>query len=186
MSTTDLKKAFLAFRDQCIWLQTCFNTFSALYESDETTNQVLSRSAPLFFYDLNLILIEYCLLQVCKLTDPPRSFGRDNLTVKHINELLKAENKLTPDIAAASDGLAHYRSLIKESRNWLISHADKRAVLAGLPIGAHSKGEVDAFFANLYRYVDAVGHAADVGPLDFRTTAGSGDVVDLLRQLKRV
>lgn len=185
MSTSDFKDTFVAFRDQCVWLQTCFNTFAALYESGETTDQVLSRSAPLFFHDLNLILIEYCLLQVCRLTDPPSRLGRENLTVKHINDLLKAQNKLTSEISAASDGLAHYRSLIQDSRNWLISHADKRAVLAELPIGAHSKGEVEAFFANLYRYVDAVGHVADVGPLDFRTTAGAGDVIDLLRKLKR-
>ncbi len=184
MSTTDLKNTFLAFRDQCIWLRTCFNTFTALYESGDATDQVLTRTAPLFFHDLNLILVDYCLLQICKLTDPPRSVGRDNLTVKHINELLKAQNKLTPAISAASDGLAQYRNLINDSRNRLISHADKRAVLTGLPIGAHSKDEVDAFFANLYKYIDAVGEAAGVGPLDFRTTAGTGDVIDLLRQLR--
>jgi len=106
--------------------------------------------------------------------------------VKHINDLLKEQDKLTPEISTASDRLAHYRSLIQDSRNWLISHADKRAVLAGLPIGTHSKSEVEEFFENLYRYVDAVGHAVGVGPLDFRTTAGTGDVIDLLRQLKRV
>jgi hypothetical protein len=184
MSTSHLKDTFLVFREQCIWLQTSFNTYAALYESGESTHRVMSATAPLFFHDLNLILVEYCLLQVCRLTDPPRTSGHENLTVKHINELLMAKGKLTPEISAASDALTHYRSLIQDSRNWIISHADKHTLLAGLPIGQHAREEVATFFENLYRYVDAVGHAVGVGPLDFRTTSGSGDVLDLLRSLK--
>jgi hypothetical protein len=129
-------------------------------------------------------LIEYGLLQVCRLTDLARTSSRDNLTVKHINELLVAENKLTPEISAASDGLAHYRSLIKDSRNWIISHADKRTLLDGHPIGEHTQKDVSKFFECLYRYVDEVGHAVGVGPLDFRHTSGAGDALDLLRYLK--
>ncbi len=191
MTTTSLEETFLAFRTQCIWLQTCFNTYAALYESGEETNEsgeetsrVMSAAAPLFFHDLNVILVEYCLLQVCRLTDPPQSSGRDNLTVKHINALLTAENKFTPEISSAAEGLAHYRSLIRDSRNWIISHVDKRTLIEGLPIGAHSQAEVSAFFDNLYRYVDEVGRVVGVGPLDFRCTSGPGDVLDLLRHLK--
>lgn len=184
MTTTKLQETFLALREQCIWLQTCFNTYTALYESGEHASRVMSATAPIFFHDLNLILIEYCLLQVCRLTDPPRTSGRDNLTVTHINELLAAEDKLTPEILAASDALAQYRTLIRDSRNWIISHADKRTLVAGLPIGAHSKADVVEFFENLYRCVDEVGRAIGIGPLDFRCTSGAGDALDLLRYLK--
>lgn len=184
MTMPPLEETFLAFREQCIWLQTCFNTYVGLYESGEETSGVMSAAAPLFFHDLNLILGAYCLLQVCRLTDPPRSSGRDNLTVKHINALLTAENKFTPEIPSAAEGLAHYRSLIRDSRNWIISHADKRTLIEGLPIGAHSQVDVLAFFDNLYRYVDEVGRVVGVGPLDFRCSSGSGDQLDLLRHLK--
>src|SRR5207244_10164704 len=100
MKTTKLQEAFLAFREQCIWLQTCFNIYTALYESGGHSSRVMSATAPLFFHDLNHILVEYWLLQVCRLTDPPRTSSRDNLTVKHINDLLAAEDKLTPEISA--------------------------------------------------------------------------------------
>jgi hypothetical protein len=130
--------------------------------------------------------VEYCLLQVCRLTDPPQSCGKDNLTVKHINLLLQAEGLLTSDISTAADGLAQYRSLIIDSRNWIISHADKRTLLDDLPIGEHKEADVSAFFENLYLYVDTVGTAIGVGPLDFRATSGAGDALDLVRRLTRV
>lgn len=185
MASPELEKTFLTFREQCIWLQICYNTQIALFDSGEKTTEVLASAAPRFFQDLNLILVEYCLLQVCRLTDPPQSSGNDNLTVKHINVLLKSEGLLTSEISVAADGLARYRSLINDSRNWIITHADKRTLLDGLPIGKHSEADVSAFFENLYRYVDSVGIAIGVGPLDFRTTSGAGDALDLVRKLTR-
>lgn len=182
--TERLREAFLAFREQCIWLQTCYNIYAVLFESDQSTKEILSGTAQLFFGDLNLILIEYCLLQVCKLTDPPRSNGRDNLTVKYLNGLLDAENLLTTEITAASDGLENYRNLIKDGRNRIISHADKETLLTDLVLAGHTRSDVHTFFENLYKYVDAVGIAVGDGPLDFRTTSGPGDALDLLRYLR--
>jgi hypothetical protein len=144
----------------------------------------MTKTAPLFFHDLNLILLEYGRLQVCRLTDPAQTFGRDNLTINHINELLKAENILTPEISAASDGLMHYRSLLKDSRNKVISHADKDTLLAGNAIGEHAQEDISKFFECLYSYIDEVGNVIGEGPLSFRCTSGPGDVLDLLRYLK--
>lgn len=41
------------------------------------------------------------------------------------------------------------------------------------------------FFENLQRYFDVAGNAVGVGPLDFRCSPGPGDVLDLIRTLKR-
>jgi hypothetical protein len=119
----------------------------------------MAATAPHFFHDLNFILIEYCFLQICKLTDPARSFGRENLTVKHINELLEKEMKLTREISQASDGIASYRDLIVDSRNKIISHADKDSILKDGTLGEHQREDVIQFFKCLYSYVDEVGNA---------------------------
>jgi len=184
MNLNNLQETFIAFREQCIWLQTCFDTYTALYESGEDTENLMLATAPHFFHDLNLILIEYCFLQICKLTDPARSLKRDNLTVKHISELLEKEKKLTRKISQASDGIASYRDLIVDSRNKIISHADKDVMLKDGTLGEHQRDDVTQFFKCLYSYVDEVGNALGVGPLDFRSTYGSGDVFDLIRYLK--
>ena len=182
--TDKIREVFLAFREQCIWLQCCYNTYCQFFESDDETTNLLETTAHLFFHDLNNILIEYILLQVCKITDPAESFGRANLTVETINADLHEQGLMTDEIDANASGLLRYRELIKEARNRVISHLDRNTVLAGLEIGEHSRQEVERFFECLYGYVDAVGTVLGVGPLDFKVTSGKGDALDLIKALK--
>lgn len=184
MNTDELKRSFLAFREHCIWLRCCYNTHAALYESGPEVREILSAAANIFFGDLNRILIEYCLLQMCKITDPSKSRSRENLTVEYINSLLKSSSLITDEISRHSDGLRHYRNLIEEGRHRLVAHLDKESVMNGVPIGEHDQKDIAAFFENLQGYVDAVGIAVGVGPLDFQVTAGSGDVIDLINALR--
>jgi hypothetical protein len=184
MTNPPISDTFLAFRDQCIWLQTCFNTYAALFEAGDETEGLMRRVAPQFFTELNEVLIEYCLLQVCRLTDPVGNLGHANLTVKYINSLLEEADLMTTAISDASFGIARYRDLINDSRNKVISHADLATITAGTPIGEHAAADVRAFLDHLYTYVDEVGNAVGVGPLDFRATSGPGDVLDLLRFMR--
>ncbi len=187
--TKNLQETFSSFRERCVWVQTCFNTFEALYSSGHGVEKLLRETAPAFFGDVNVILQEYILLQICNLTDPAESFDPalrrrvPNLTVAHLNELLRVEGLMTPEIEIAAKGLAHYRNLVERSRNKLISHFDKTTVLAGNALGAHARSDVDAFFENLHQYCDGVGHSVLEGPLDFSVTSGPGDALDLLKHL---
>lgn len=187
MASNDLKATFLALREQCIWIRTCFNTFIGLFESGQVRHQLMDQTAPLFFQEINRILYENYILQVCKLTDKASSTvkggKRLNLTVAHVNDLLKAEGLMTRDIQEASDGLVRFRNLIEEARNRLVGHSDKVAVLKLLELGTHTQQESLAFFEYMFSYVDAVGNAIGVGPLDFGSTSASGDVHDLFKAL---
>jgi len=185
MSADELQRSFIAFRNECIWLRGCYNTFAALYESGSEVKEVLSAAASSFFSDLNRILLEYCWLQVCKITDPANSSGRDNLTVENINASLREFGLMTDEICNHSKCLRHYRKLIKKGRNRLVSHLDKDSVMKGVVIGEHDETDVTRFFEHLQSYVDAVGNAVGVGPLDFRATAGRGDVLDLITKLRK-
>ena len=185
MKLAELKKLFLAFREQCIWLRCCYNTYSALYESGDDTKKLLMDTAKIFFGDLNTILTEYVLLQVCKITDPAENLGRKNLTVARVNAGLQDAGKMTDEIVRLTEGLLCYRKLVKDSRNKVIAHVDEETVLNGFPVGEHAQEEVSAFFENLQGYVDAVGNAVSVGPLDFRATSGAGDVLDLIKTIKQ-
>ena len=177
---TDLHESFIPFRDQCIWIHDCIYTFNALSEADAG----ILATAPRFFSDLNSILIEYILLQICKITDPPETCGHANLTINHLNaELLKAD-LMTAEIEEFSNGLMRYRKLITDARNKVISHLDRDTLLAGLILGAHAEEEEQAFLGNLHGYTDAVGIAVGVGPLDYRG-GGPGDVWDLIEALRR-
>lgn len=187
MASRELQETFLHLREHCIWIQTCFNTNRDLFDSSEICKDLMRRTAPLFFGELNSILYEYYILQVCKLTDPSttrvRGLPRANLTVAHVNELLRAEGLMTSTIQTATDGLMRYRDILEMARNRQISHSDKETAMTYIEYGAHTRQEVAAFFEYLYEYVDEVGITVGEGPLDFKTTSGPGDVADLFKAL---
>jgi hypothetical protein len=147
----------------------------------------MRRSASEFFLELNYILLDNYILQVCKLTDKAVTrvggAARLNLTVAHLNELLSAESLLTPDMEIAAEGLQRYRALVEPARNRTISHADKETAMTYTTLGAHTEAEALEFFDHLYTYIDAVGVAVGEGSLDFSTTSGPGDVADLFKAL---
>lgn len=187
MASDDLKETFLQLREQCIWVQTCFNTFIDLFESGDARHKLMDSTAPLFFHELNRILYENYILQICKLTDRASTrvgkSVRHNLTVAHLNELLADEGLMTPVIKTATDGLMRFRDLVEEARHRSIGHLDKETALKYVVLGVHSQPEARAFFDDLYAYIDSVGIAVGVGPLDFSTTSAAGDVHDLFKAL---
>ncbi len=71
-------------------------------------------------------------------------------------------------------------------RNKFIAHIDRHVALEKKEYYLGIEEDMHAFFTNLQRYCDAVGIALGVGPLDFRTLAGPGDTVDLIRKLRRL
>ena len=180
----DLRKTFVAFRDECVWLQTCYNTFNTLFPHDKSTDSVLRHAAPQFFAELNTVYVEYWTLIVSRLTDPPRTMGRENLTVRNLTESLGSAGLLTAEIQRLADGLQSYRALINDARNKLVSHADKAAFLSDAVIGAHGKTDVQRFVGELQVFNDRVGEVLGEGPLDYQCTGCAGDAQDLLRALR--
>ncbi|WP_340115609.1 hypothetical protein [Pelagibius sp. 7325] len=185
MTQEELQRTFIAFREECIWLRNCYNTYAALFESGEDTSRLLHQTAAHFFHDLNRILIEYVILQACKITDPAKFRKRDNLTVATLNIALKRRGLLTEEIREHSKGVMRYRDFLADARNRLISHLDMETVLNMGALGEHSKEDVSSFFDSLQEYCDAVGNVVGVGPLDFRCSPGRGDVIDLVSVLRR-
>ena len=111
MSTSTIQADFLVLRDQCVWTMNCYKNFSALYEHDETVD-LLKYSAAWFFHDMNIVLQEYCLLQIGKITDPISSMGRENSTIPNLDARLQVENLWTHEIGDLSAKLMRYRDII--------------------------------------------------------------------------
>jgi hypothetical protein len=181
-----LRDEFMAFQEQCIWFQCCYNIYTDLYESGDNRLELLNKVAGHFFRDLNEIIIDYILLQIAKITDPAKDC-RDNynLTIKYINKKLTAANLMTDEIKNYSDRMQAYSDkYIKDARRKIIAHADKNTFMLGTALGGHTKEEQYDFIHALQKYNDAVSNAIGVEPNDYLNSGrGSGDVIDLLRKI---
>ena len=184
-----LRSDFRVLREQAIELRNIFNTFEYLFDSDADVGEVLTKSAAFFFHDLNKIMHEYLILFICRLTDPPKTGGKPNLTIPRMTDLLCKKEDIDPDviptIKALDKHIEDYRNLLKDARDKIVSHNDLHTYVSGSALGGHPKEKMIEFFDNIQEYFDLAGNAVGEGPADFSCSPESGDVEDLIQTLKR-
>ena len=185
MTLDNVQYEFEKLLDEAIWLCQIVNTFNHLFDSGPDTQELLRKSASLFFDDLNRLMHEYVILLVCRLTGPACTAGKDNLTTQRITTLLREKGNITTEIEELDANLSNYGKLLKPARDKIVAHSDLQVYTELTALGGHEKQIMTEFLDNVQRYFDAVGNVIGVGSLDFRHTPGKGDVIDLLRQLRK-
>ena len=177
-------KIIEAFCDECLWVRSIRTHFADLFETNADRDALLSKVANIFFHDLNLILIEYILLQQCKLTDPALS-GKDknNLTTNFILGLDWSEE--TGKILRSKNAeLMEFRELIIDARHKLVSHLDLKSRLLPIGLGNFSKDDEAKFWRALQEFVNAAHAEAIGGPYEIDAAMQEGDVTSLIHALK--
>ena len=192
MTLEELRNDFKTLRDQAIILRQTFDTFNFLFSADPEIDDILKSTAELFFYDLNQIMVEYLILLIGRMTDPPEMHGRVNLTIPYMTRLVCEDDDVELNIHAETRSkiekldrqIGEYRSLINPARNRIVAHNDREAHVYQQTLGGHTEERMEQFFDNLQEYFDETGNAIGVGPLDFRNVAGHGDVQNLIMILR--
>jgi hypothetical protein len=184
MNTVDRAAVVLAFCDECVWLYSLRKHFTNLFESGERRQRLLAEVAETFFHDLNLVMIDYLLLQQCKLTDPASSGAdKENLTTNYILGLNWTEGTANR-LHAANLEIMKFRLGIDAARRKLIAHLDLRARLQAIDLGSFTPEEETSFWKSLQEFVDAAHEEAVGGPFDFKAAMPAGDVANLIHSLK--
>jgi hypothetical protein len=176
--------AVKAFCDECVWVRSIRTHFADLFETSDKRNQLLAEIASTFFHDLNLLMIEYLLLQQCKLTDPASSGGTDknNLTSNYIVGLgWSEETKLI--LESANTELMAFRIKIFEVRRKLIAHLDFRARTQSNIFGEFTALEEKKFWDSLQVFVNAAHEEAFSDPFEIDVMMVDGDVSSLMHSL---
>ena len=86
---TEHKEIIEAFCDECFWAWAVCDQYTRLFEHhSKERHKLFEETASTFFTDLLRIYKGYLFMQICKLTDPARSMGKDNLTTNYLIEKL--------------------------------------------------------------------------------------------------
>ena len=108
---------------ELVWLNTKWQEFETLYAHSVERIELLGRVAPHFFWQLQATMWEDALLHMARLSDPPQSVGKDNLTIQGLDQVI-------PDPALAhevsklvADAVSHC-SFAKDWRNRRLAHND--------------------------------------------------------------
>ncbi len=122
-----LGELFYHLRNDTIWLNLKWQEFTILFGSSPSRVDLLNRAAPAFFRIVQDALWEDALLHIARLTDPPRSAGKDNLTLTRLPELV------TPEIRPRVDAqLGAVLDLVEFARDWRRRHIAHRDLALAL------------------------------------------------------
>jgi hypothetical protein len=177
-------KIVSAFYKQCIWARAVRTHFEVLFQSGEQRNQLMNETAKTFFHDLNWIMLEYLLLQQCKLTDPASS-RKDtyNLTTNYVLSL-DWTSDTKQKLAEESRILQKLREKILPIRNQMISHLDLNAGIALDSFKILNLDEDNAFWEHLQNFLALAFEEALPGEsFELDLPMPEGDAGDLLSRL---
>jgi hypothetical protein len=156
-SVAEMTQDIEIFANHCVFMRSIYLHARELFETSSAEDKALmGMTAGTFFGDLNRVLNEYVILQVCKITDPAHdNRNNDNHTIAFLLEHydLSSDPPILKRLKDLHASMQAFRQKILPARHKLISHSDRAAILAGRPLGAASDKEWNQFWLDLEKFI---------------------------------
>jgi hypothetical protein len=107
-----LGKQYTALYNKIATLHLYWKEYLELFGTDQKRIDRMNQSAPGFFRILQTELFQTNMLHIARLTDPPQSMGKDNLTLRNLPDLVgdkNLKNKLIGLLALAEQKTSYCR-----------------------------------------------------------------------------
>ena len=129
------------------------------WEHPGKTAQRLGKKGPVFFSDLGDVMAEYIMLQMCRLMDPAETHVKgglaENLTLKNLLKTLPLSSAVKDKLQLKVNRMDVICEPLKEARNKIIAHIDKKTALENKPLGIlKDHDEYQEWFTLLAEIVD--------------------------------
>ncbi|MBI3583880.1 MAG: hypothetical protein HY096_08025 [Nitrospinae bacterium] len=172
------------FCQQVFWLKSIHWTYKELFESEEA-KRLMEKTAHSFFEDINIIFINYLLLEFAKITDPAKTYGEENFTIDNIIESICWPPEVEQKLKDLNNETEKFRKYIKKARNKLLAHRDKKTILSDKILGEFPEGEEERFLTNLEEICNITHEACFNSIFGKIVPSSDGDVLDLKKALKK-
>lgn len=181
----ELGGVFYALYNEIVWLHAIWKEYRVLYGTSEEQLQVANRAASFFFKIVQDELWDAVLLRIARLTDPIKSAGIANLTLRALPPLV-SDQELSLEVTALVHVCIAKAEFAREHRNKRIAHSDLlRATNTAAPLSGISRRHVEEMLESLRNVMNAVDvryRETTVMYQDFICTGGAQRLVYVLRQ----
>src|SRR4030042_5336764 len=92
------KRILQAIEDEFILLKYHWKIFCQLYGSGPENIELLNKSGSNVFQLLQKLIIDDAMLKLCRLTDPPKSAGKETASIKGYLEKIQVIDKKNDEI----------------------------------------------------------------------------------------
>ena len=127
---TEFGDAFHGLWNQWVWGLLRRDEFRELFTRTEDVSLLNALTGGGFTWDIQNVLWDDLLLRVCRLTDPPRSAGKRNLTVTQLPAFCEQHSAgLRDQVQRLVDAAVENAKFARDWRNRRISHSDLATVV---------------------------------------------------------
>lgn len=128
------KEVFDKISSELLWLHARWIFYGQLFNSSRKRRALLDKSARLLFWIIETSLMDEILLGLCKLTDPAKMNGNDNLSFKQLHLALEDDDPnldfdIKKQLEDALDNLDGKCKEFRTLRNKRLAHLDLQAAL---------------------------------------------------------
>lgn len=180
----EIGELFNALWQDVVRLHVKWEEYVQLFGTKKSRVDLLNSSAPQSFTIYQELLWDGILLHICRLTDPPKSAGKKNLTIRRIPELI-----LDQEIKLKTIKLVHIAEekseFCRDWRNRHIAHNDYNLALnsAVEPLAPASRNKVIEAIESIAEVLNCVSSHYDDSTSNFGLTLLTGGANSLLHVL---
>lgn len=174
-----------ALQSEVTWLHLKWADFRALFATKETVD-LLNQAAPTFFGSLQNMMWEDALLHLCRLTDPPKSAGKDTLTIRRLHPLI-SEPSLQSQVQRLADDAKKSTEFARDWRNRRLAHKELPPLDGGAPVSLADAGreQLETALEAIRRTMNCIElHYLDRRNAYQHSIEGLGGVATLLHRLR--
>jgi hypothetical protein len=124
----DLGSVFHALWEEVAWIHVKWREYCELFGTRPSRIDLLNEAAPLFFRIAQDALFEDILLHIARLTDPPESCGKKNLTIRSLGSFLE-RSEISQELDTLLKVALEKADFCRDWRNRYIGHRDFKLAL---------------------------------------------------------
>ncbi|GHD46910.1 hypothetical protein SAMN05216429_10956 [Marinobacter persicus] len=179
-----LGEQFHELWQELAWLYAKWAEYVELFGTRSSRIDLLNQAAPHFFKIVQDSLWEDVILHIARLTDPPRSSGKENLTIQALPELIDDEATREKVRTLVSEAV-ETSDFCRDWRNRRIAHKDlKLALEDGVqPLKAASRERVRKALEAVSDVLNGITSHYSSSETVFETPAAPGGALTLLYRI---
>jgi hypothetical protein len=153
----ELGGLYHALWNELAWLHSKWKEYADLFGTKPSRIELINKAAGHFFRVVQDSLWEGTILHIARLTDPPKSAGKENLTIQKLPNLIKDE-KTRENVLRLVESAVENASFCRDWRNRHIAHKDfELAMETGAePLMAASRAKVKLVLDSLSDVLNGV------------------------------
>src|SRR4249920_2361782 len=177
----ELGTLFHALRNELAWLYAKWSEYVELFGAKPSRIDLVNKAAGFFFRVVQDSLWEDSLLHVARLTDPPSSAGKDNLTIRRLPDLIR-DASAKEHVRTLIDAAVGKADFCRDWRNRHIAHKDLKLALqkGAEPLKPASRAKVKEALDSLSDVLNAVSLHYDRSTTSFEGVGSGRGALSLL------